>query len=521
MGRLESLTAWALGRTPYEDLLIQSDQRDTQPNIQQYDQHGHPRNPETKRRERENVRAANEVMQATGIVEDLTAVRRAARAYREEKDAETYEGLRLMETERAIIVAGVWGVLGFRRRVLLYKSYSEIGILALIRHERASRSLPKLLFAGFPAVLAYHGIEWVSFVLETILDGVFGEDERTLSSSQTWVKHLLERSLGHGVYWLTLHLRTFAMLQQVDVFASSSILPPLSFFVPFSNTSPFRPPLPSAHFRSLLSWVFSIGRSAIPMLLVAFHGKFKAILSFLLYRPIYKSLPRPKGESMFSGMNITVPFMEYDTPDAIEETTSVRSEDEQTLRALEGLPALERTEARPRRETVDSFGSNEDDDTDLAQPTLISFDVDDTAATLVEPSYGSWSAELRSANEPPSSSGTKYRITGLTMLPIILAAEGLKDLCAAVVAMPIEQVMLRSIVRAYGGTSTGGLQNIYNVGFTMPNATNVFAAYAFQLVASGIIWAGFTLATEWFVMKGKKKNDKKSKDEIEDNDPLG
>ncbi|PQE17835.1 hypothetical protein CJF32_00010982 [Rutstroemia sp. NJR-2017a WRK4] len=458
MGRLESLTAWALGRTPYEDLLIQSDIRDTRPTAQQYDQHGHPRNPETKRRERENVRAANEVMQATGIVEDLTAVRRAARAYREEKDAETYEGLKLMETERAIMVAGVWGVLGFRRRVLLYKSYSEVGVLALIRQERARRSLTNIAFSGLPAV---------------------------------------------------------------DVFASSRIVPPLGFFIPFSKTSPFRPtPFPSANFGSILSWVVSIGRSALPMLMVAFHGKFKAILSFLLYRPIYKSLPRPKGESMFSGMNITAPFMEYDTPDAVEETTSVRSEDEQTLRALEGLPALERTEARPRRETVDSFGSNEDDDADLAQPTLISFDVDDTAATVVEPSYGSWSAELRSANEPPSSSGTKYRITGLTMLPIILAAEGLKDLCAAVVAMPIEQAMLRLIVRAYGGTSTGGLNDIYNVGFAMPSGTTLFAAYAFQLVASGAIWAGFTLATEWLVMKRKKKNNKRAKDGGDDDGPF-
>jgi hypothetical protein len=63
-------------------------------------------------------------MQATGIVEDLTAVRRAARAYREEKDAETYEGLKLMETERAIMVAGVWGVLGFRRRVLVRRMHT-------------------------------------------------------------------------------------------------------------------------------------------------------------------------------------------------------------------------------------------------------------------------------------------------------------------------------------------------------------------------------------------------------------
>lgn len=322
-------------------------------------------------------------------------------------------------------------------------------------------------------------------------------------------------SLGHGVYWLTLHLRTFAMLQQVDVFGCSRILPPLGFFIPFSNTSPFRPvPLPSAQFGSIVFWALSLGRSALPMLAVAFYGKFKAILSFLLYRPIYKSLPRPKGESMFLGMNITVPYMEYDTPDAIEETTSVRSEDEQTLRALEGLPSLERTEGRPRRETVDSFGSNEeDDDTDLAQPTLISFDVDDTAATVVEPSYGSWSAELRSANEPPGSSGTKYRITGLTMLPIILAAEGLKDLCAAIVAIPIEQVMLRSIVRAYGGTSTHGLSDIYKVGSAIPSSTNLFAAFAFQLVVSGVIWAGFTIATEWLVMKRKKGNDKIANDD--------
>lgn len=56
------------------------------------------------------------------------------------------------------------------------------------------RSLPKLLFAGLPTVLAYHGIEWVSFVLETVLDGMFGEDERTLGSNQTWVKHMLEKS---------------------------------------------------------------------------------------------------------------------------------------------------------------------------------------------------------------------------------------------------------------------------------------------------------------------------------------
>lgn len=87
--------------------------------IQQYDEHGHPRNPETKRRERENIRAANEVMQVTGIVEDLTAVKAAARLHHTEKIEETIRGLRILEVGRATFQVGVWGVIGFRRRVLV------------------------------------------------------------------------------------------------------------------------------------------------------------------------------------------------------------------------------------------------------------------------------------------------------------------------------------------------------------------------------------------------------------------
>jgi hypothetical protein len=89
------------------------------PGGQEYNEHGHPRNPETKRRERENVRAANEVMQVTGVVEDSAAAKSKAKAYKLEKNEETFTGLRLMEAGRAILVAGVWGVIGLRRRILV------------------------------------------------------------------------------------------------------------------------------------------------------------------------------------------------------------------------------------------------------------------------------------------------------------------------------------------------------------------------------------------------------------------
>jgi hypothetical protein len=88
-------------------------------NGQQYNDHGHPRNPETRRREREHVRAANEVMQVTGVVEDSHALRKSALTYKAQRIEDTFTGLRLMELGRAVLVGGVWGVLGLRRRILV------------------------------------------------------------------------------------------------------------------------------------------------------------------------------------------------------------------------------------------------------------------------------------------------------------------------------------------------------------------------------------------------------------------
>lgn len=108
------------GRSPFEDELIESSEDGIRPeNGQRYDEHGHPTNPNTRRREREQVRAANEVMQVTGVVEDGAAVKAKMKAMIHEKNQETITGFRIMEAGRAMLVTGVWGVLGFRRRILV------------------------------------------------------------------------------------------------------------------------------------------------------------------------------------------------------------------------------------------------------------------------------------------------------------------------------------------------------------------------------------------------------------------
>jgi hypothetical protein len=123
MGRLESLTALALGRGHYEDeVILDSEGAAESSRSQQYNERGYPKNSETKRLEREQVRAANEVMQVTGVVEDSIAVKAKAVEHIAKKNQETIAGLRLIELGRTALVGGVWGVLGLRRRILVWIS---------------------------------------------------------------------------------------------------------------------------------------------------------------------------------------------------------------------------------------------------------------------------------------------------------------------------------------------------------------------------------------------------------------
>lgn len=301
----------------------------------------------------------------------------------------------------------------------------------------------------------------------------------------------------------------YAMLYQFDLVKSNRFLPPLMSLIPFSKTSPLQaPPSPSANIVSILSWALALVRSTTPIVAVLFHGKIKYIVSRLLYRPIYKSLPRPKGESMFAGLGVEVPILEFDTPDYPDEDGPVRGGEEDTLRALEGLPALERTEPRSRRHTNASMSVEDDED---ARPTLISFDVDSTS-TPAEPTLrlGTWSAELRSANDLGESKDIKYRKTGLTMLPTILAAEGFRELAASILMTPLEAVMLRFIGRSFGKRVGISLMDFYEIGFQMPSLKHLVCSWAFQFIATGIVWAGFTFVIEYVADRKKKIEQEKS-----------
>ncbi|KAK0109405.1 hypothetical protein ONS95_002103 [Cadophora gregata] len=484
MGRQEYLTAMALGRGHYEDEIIETAVEGST-STQQYNDRGHPRNPETKRREREHVRAANEVMQVTGVVEDSLAARQKIMQLMNDKNQETFTGLRFMEIGRGVLVGGVWGVMGLRRRVLLYKPYAETRFLDILRQERSFYGIPHMFLSGVPTVIAYHISDWVAFFVETLIDQYYDGDENPPTERQDFVRNILHNFRDATFCYLTLHFRLFAILQQLNLLPAWPWFPSLKSFIPFSSSSPLTmPPLPSLTTPSILSWGRALATTLAPMLVILLHGKIKYAASSIIYRPIYKALPRPIGDSMFAGLNMSAPTMEYDTPDRPDERQGNRS-DEPTLRALEGMPAM-----------TSVHGDDSDDEEEPAHATLISFDVE--ATEPVENATGTWSAELRSANEPKPTEEVKYRVTGLTMLPPIMATEGLREIVAGIIVMPLEAVMVRIIGRAYRASAGLPMVDLYPVGFTVRGFQNILSALTIQLVVTGIAWAGFTIGTQWW-----------------------
>jgi hypothetical protein len=327
-------------------------------------------------------------------------------------------------------------------------------------------------------------------------------------------------SLDLSFCYVTLHFRLFAILQQLDLIPSSRFIPSARSFIPFSATSPLQfPSRPSAQWRSVLSFGSALFRTAAPMLIILAHGKFKYFISRLVYRPIYKCLPRPSGESMFEGLPISAPTMEYDTPDQpLNDEERSRSEDVPTLRALEGLPTTSQhtrsSSQSPGQENVTTNAAlmSDEEEEDQTPTTLISFDVE--ATEPVDTSAGTWSAELRSAQEPTVSAGVKYRITGLTMLPLIMATEGLREVVAGVLVMPLEALMVRIIGQSYRVSSGSGSLDMWdaNMGlaFGVQGFENMMTVLAAQVAITGVVWAGFIVGSQWYAVKEREVSEKTS-----------
>lgn len=111
----------AQGRSPFESDLIQNpnDQESEELSDQEYDGAGRPINRWSERIARDQVRAANEVLETAGIIEEYATVKKREAKARKLKEEESRAGLSLLDYGRYSLYLGTWGIIGLRRRIMV------------------------------------------------------------------------------------------------------------------------------------------------------------------------------------------------------------------------------------------------------------------------------------------------------------------------------------------------------------------------------------------------------------------
>lgn len=283
MGRHGPLTSMALGRSPYDDIVMGEGEGDPRAPLQMYDERGRPVNPETRRINRDVIRSHNEVMLVIGVVEAENSIDEV-RAERARHIAHLQHDIRLARrfvwASRACELAGVWGVAGLRQRILLYREYAHVPVTRLVQHEWHRRSLGQLLWDGLPAFVVANAMEMPFF------------GQRIMRST----------ALKWGFTYVQTMLKVWIFLSRTSLLpaSSSSWLPNWKYFIPFTTSSIIPPcPLPTTlTSRSVASWLGSIALGLAPVFgLWLSEGVIDWAREFF-YDIIYELLPNPSGPEL-------------------------------------------------------------------------------------------------------------------------------------------------------------------------------------------------------------------------------
>ncbi|CCF42400.1 hypothetical protein CH063_02819 [Colletotrichum higginsianum] len=497
MTRLGPLTAQALGRSPYDDVVDGEGEDDPHAPIQQYDNRGRPVNPETKRMNRDMVRSHNEVMQVIGVAEpDNTPSSAEVDSVRRYFNYEDAVGTRLLRFGRALEIAGVWGINGMRLRILLYKRYADISFFELLQHERKQRSLSGALLTGLPTFIGGH-----VFKMATYWFYPFPRKNRYINTTLSYIR---------------VHLQLYVFLQRLDIIPSSSWFPPLSFFIPGSPSSPVAAPAPpddfSAH--SLVQYAGAWCVNAIPFVSYVIWGQIWTEVTGHLWQEFYGRLPNtvhhrkptpppPPPPAPIPETPEPVPDVDRSQPGPLSEVAHEEIPEDSPPEA-EPIEPLVQAARRPSAFSTrgDDYGSDDEEDGGVSA-TLISFDVEATDSTDAPP--GLWSAELRPSTGPEGSghgASVQYMDTMLTRLPACLASDIFTVISGYILVSPYEAVALRLVARSYRermGLPTFDIHdtNIFS-GMTMRGVTNFLGLEFMHLVIAGELWALVTGLAQWF-----------------------
>ncbi|KAI3325048.1 hypothetical protein HD806DRAFT_533644 [Xylariaceae sp. AK1471] len=503
MGRLEPLTSLALGRSPYDDVVEGEGETDPHEPSREFDEHGRIVNDETKRINKDIIRAHNEVMLVIGVAEPDNAgvnsfVAEASRLHHEFENA---TGKHFLRMGRLLVVAGIWGVHGVRQRILVYKETARFPFIEMMQRETRTHSASQLLFAGMPSFFSAWSLQWSS------------------RSSAVIRNSLCLRAI---ISYIRFHLQIYVAMQRLDLIPGSRWFPSLNFFIPFSSSSPFiaPPPLGSSDARSLSEWAGKVAMSLIPYAGYYLIGCAWDVSSYFIRRQIHKSLPHPWPSSTTNLRSL----LATSTPrrQSIPESPTLGEADRE-IRHPQG-PEIDPAgplavngdgvgEPLPigtirRQGTFSSRGgedyATDEEDSEVVNPTLISFDVDTSEST--EPPTGIWSAELRPSNSgdsrPQQKEAPKYVVNTLTSLPALLAGDILTSSLTHILLTPFDILAFRGMARAFAFKFGLPLGRMFEAsladGLSTRMILNLFQAEVLKFITSCEVWAIITVVAQRF-----------------------
>ncbi|KAK1247806.1 hypothetical protein MKX07_000694 [Trichoderma sp. CBMAI-0711] len=493
MGMQGPLVAQALGRSPYDDVVMGEGEEDPRMPRQQYDHGGRPINPDTVRINRDIIRSHNQVMFIIGIAEpenpgpEIDSQRRHG-AYEESV------GLKLASSaKRCVEAVGIFGVNGLRDRILIYKRYSKIPFWDLYQQARRDFSVSRDILPGAPANLLSNYIEF------SVARLWLGEQEK-----------LTARRCLHEIWsYIRIHLELHISLQRLGLIPSSRWLPSPSWFIPFTEESPIvaPPPLENFGLSSILQWVGGLLISNAPFIVFVVTQRMVRDWKPHIWAETFKRLP----STVFRGKTIpqappSMPqsFMN-EAPSEIhsnEGASPVAPVDSQLPSDAGGVEVARRPSIFSAR--GDDFDSDEEDN-DVIRATLISFDVEATEST--DAPQGLWSAELRPSVANTDSRGSTafqptYLDTLLTQIPALLASHMLANSMTRLLMTPYDATALRLVARAFCVRNGLPLDDILETnllsGFTWTTAMNYLGTEFFHLLLTTEVWAVFTGLSQWY-----------------------
>lgn len=312
-------------------------------------------------------------------------------------------------------------------------------------------------------------------------------------------------------------------MQRLGLIPSSRWIPDINFFIPFSQSSPFLapPPLENMSASSISSWVGQTAVNLAPYAAFYLCGRLWSIVHVYTWPHILKYLPRPARSERYS-IRGSLPVRNPQSWQPIPESPTLGAADREirhaqnpdadipTLMALDGQPPNEGipVEAIRRQSTFSSRGGEDygtdEEDSEMVNPTLISFDVD-TSESTTDQHTGMWSAELRpsagveshsQAREPP-----KYIVNPLTKLPSILGADILTNFIAYLLCTPTDALALRSVARIFAQKRGLPQDQMFDPSLlsniSLRGVVNIFGLEVLRLLISGDAWALITVVSQW------------------------